>query len=44
MRGEASFYTLQGRFPPSLCMETPATALEEIRMIFRPKIWGQEGI
>jgi hypothetical protein len=37
--GEASFYTLQGQFPPSLRMETLATALEEIRMIFPPKIW-----
>jgi hypothetical protein len=37
--GKASFYSLQGQFPPSLRMETLATAVEEIRMIFPPKIW-----
>jgi hypothetical protein len=29
--GEASFHSLQGRFPPSLCMEILATALRKRR-------------
>jgi hypothetical protein len=36
--GEASFYSLRGRFPPSVHMETLATAFKRIRMIFPPKI------
>jgi hypothetical protein len=37
--GGGSFYSLGGRFPPSLSMETSATAFEKIRMILPPKIW-----
>ena len=35
---EASFIVLIGRFPPSINMETLATALERIRSVFPPKL------
>jgi hypothetical protein len=40
--GKATFYSLRGRFPPSLHMEILAAIIKKIRMIFPLKI-GQPG-
>ena len=35
------FYSLRGRFPPSLNMETCQTAIERIGSVFPPKLSGK---